>query len=486
MILLLATFISSIGLAAACSVSGVHITVGSVFEGLEYVKDQNQNSIIYVVGFMSTGPCDESSLKLKIWLKGFEDREVAVSKRRSYRAPEDSGVKYEREFYFFKIPLSAVAGSMCAFSYQIRHKELESPVFDFESQLFCSNYYKVLSFGQHDASKIGSRLIDAAKYQSFDLLVLTGNYVTGYHLDNGLLGDAYFARMEVLTTRMLTLAIPGRREAFDNYRMFNSRFLMPGCNEEVDCEVVHISDRKVDLLLINLDQVLAAGVSDLSRERRLMSKIRVAFKRIHERGTSTWTFAFTNADFYCSMASGHRNCLVDIYKLKMFEDLFDHLQVNLVVSSGRKLYEAVRDIHNFAIRTHGEPRNYVVSGIAGSTNYLAENKVDFMPDLSFSGQMHHQAVFTMDVFKSYYKMDLLDVPNFTSVDLRFIRMSFDWRKVLLYFLFFLGMLLIFALFEYNRPRNIGTSLAMERHGFERLGKKEQKPSEDNPVDVQLT
>ena len=381
---------------------------------------------------------------------------------RHYKAPENSGVNYERYFYFFKVPYADIISSPCDFKYQIRHNITESPVYDFQSKMFCSKYYRVLAFGQHDNSKIGNLLISSANWQSFDVLVLTGNYVTGYHLDDGRLGDEYFDRMQTLTTKMITLVIPGRRESFDNYRMFQSRFMMPGCKAEVDCDVAYFLDKKINIMLINLDKVLQKKESSMDTEKQLMTQIMDANKRFEEATQTGWKVVFSNADFYCSQHDKHSNCIADQYKLKMFEDLFDLINVNLMVSSGRKIYESIRDVFNYAIRPDGQPRNYVVSGLAGCTNYLTTNDLQLMPDLSFTGTVHHQAVFTMDIFNDYYKMDLLNVPTFTSLDLRFVRYSFDWDKLILYMFFFVGMIGLFALFHFNQPRGIGTNLATGR------------------------
>ncbi len=448
-----------------CSISGVYITLSSV-NAVEHRVNSSEKPTrgLYRIGFTSKGVCESDKLLLKIWLPDFIDKEVRLHKSRTYKAPEDSGVIYERFFYFFEISYETVMLSPCEFKYQIRHGTLESTVFEFQSKMFCSKYYRVIALGQHDNSKIGSRLIQSAKWHTFDLLFLTGNYVTGYHLDNGRLGDEYFEAMQTLTSRMITLVIPGRRESFDNYRMFQSRFMMPGCGDVIGCDVVYVADSKINLMLINFDKVLRHNRTDQLVENALLSEIMAADAKIGKYDESfRWKVVFSNSDFYCSQNDLQSNCLVDHYKLKPFEDLFDLLNIHLVVSSGRKIYESVRDVFNYALRPESQPRNYVVSGLAGCTNYLTTNDIEFKPDLSFTGHIQQQAVFTMDVLQGYYKMDLLKVPDFTSLDLRFVRYTFDWDKFILYLFFFVGMVILFGLFHFNRPRVMGTNLAMGRH-----------------------
>ena len=380
--------------------------------------------------------------------------------------PEDKGA-YEKHFYFFSVKISDVKVSPCGFNYQIRSGRLESKLYVFSSQLYCSDFIRIISIGQHDNSKIGMRLTDSAKHLSIDLLIFNGNYATNMHLSNGQLGEEYFASIEVLMSKSVTLIFPGRRENFDNYKMFQSRFMMPGCFDDPYCSVSRFYDKKVDILWINFEKILNENLSaeEWQKESKdLQEKIQTTFHQI-EKETSKdedaiMKFVFSNADFYCSMYDPTNSCLADLFILKPFEDLFAKFGVNLVVSSGRKMYQAIRNVYNLELLQSGRPRNYVVNGMGGCANFYSVNPIKFSPQLSFKSVTEVQGVLSVDVFDGYYKLDMLEVPNYTSFDLRFIRMDFDCEKLLFFIIFSIALVVLLLFLEKVNGKKLGTKFAV--------------------------
>ena len=430
-----------------CDINGVHLAPGKEFESLIDYDVQVDSAILYKVGFASQRKCDMKLMKLNLMVQNTVSLKVEPVTEREYIAPKDSGVDYHRYFYFFDIKMENVRASPCSFNYTISHDSTTSAQFNFSSQVFCKKAYRILTFGQSDDTIVGITTIDRLKYYPHDLLILTGNYVTGYHFDNGRLHERYFNAIEHLMASKVTLILPGRRESFDNFRMFQSRFMMPGCGEDINCDLYWFHDYDLQIFMMNIDRYLIYPELDM---RAYLQKFRnlMETQLIQRKYRDGWKMVFTNTHFYCSDPAVYDNCIGNLYLLKEFEDVFEYFEINLVVSSSKMVYESVRNVYNFEVRQNNAvPRNYVLSGVAGCHNYLTEDEFDKMPQLSFSTEPIVRSIVTIDIFNHYYKMDLMEIPNFISRDLRFMSLKFEFLKMIGFLIFFALMAAVVLLFE---------------------------------------
>ena len=446
----------------ACDINGVHLSPGEEFEKLINWPIVEDGRVLYVVGFSSFGKCDLNLLEINLMVKNTVSLKIPAVKEREYIAPKDSGVEYHRYFYFFKIKMEYVRASPCGFNYTVRHENKKSEQFNFTSQVFCGYSYKIVTFGQNDDTIAGIATIDNLKHYHHDLLILTGNYVSGYHFDNGRLQESYFNAIEHLMASTVVMILPGRRESFDNYRMFKSRFMMPGCKGEVDCDLFYFHDYGIQIFMMNIDRYLLYPESDM---RLYLQKFRelVESQEMERENRSGWKFVFTNVHFYCSDPRVYDNCISNLILLKEFEDLFELFHVNLVISSSLMLYESVRNVYNFEVRqTHNVPRNYIISGMAGCHNYLIDDDFLKMSQLSFHTESLNPSVVSIDIFENFYKVDLMEIPDFVSRDLRFMNLKFEFAKLIGFGIFCALMAAVFLLFEFTNASRLGEKYAKRR------------------------
>ncbi len=445
-----------------CQILGVHLSPGSLWTNPTLSIDDKDTDVPYIVGFASPGACDESQLHLHLMVANSISVHLKASKVREYTAPKDSGVDYHRYFYFFELPMKEVRASPCAFNYTIIHKDYVTIQFNFTSRVYCQDDYKVITFGQSDDGVAGILTLDSLRYYPYDMIILTGNYVTGYHLDDGRLGDRFFSTAEHILATTVSVVLPGRRESFDSYRMFQSRFLYPGCEDKIECDMFAFRDIGVSLFFLNIDKYLTHPELDLSA---YVDQVH-GFLGVRHPGVERediWKMVFTNTHFYCSDEALYDNCISNLFLIKEFEDLFEMKGIHLVVSSSKMNYESIRNVYNFAVRqTYNEPRNYLISGVAGCHNYLADNgHPKLMKGMSFSIESTIQAVVSIDFYPNFYKMDLLDVPRFVSQDLRYMNIRFDWWGMVFFVAAALTMVGIVVLFELTDATKIGKAWAVK-------------------------
>lgn len=447
-----------------CQILGVHLSPGKYWvNSTESMKDED-NENLYTVGFSSPAKCDESQLRLHLMVSNSVSLHLPATKVREYSAPAGSGVDYHRHFYFFQLTLKQVRASACSFNYTIIYKDYVTTQFNFTSSIYCRDDYKIVTFGQSDDGVAGIQTLDSLRYYPYDMVVLTGNYVSGYHLDDGRLADRYFSSAEHILATTVSVILPGRRESFDNYRMFLSRFLYPNCVDSVDCDLAYFRDTNIKMFFINIDKYLVYPELDMHGfVDQVAAVLEEPASREAEEG-EVWRFVFTNTNFYCSDQSLYNNCVGNLFLVKEWEDLFELYGINLVVSSAKMNYESVRNVYNFAVRqTYDVPRNYIMAGIAGCHNYLAENgQPTLMKDLSFAIENSIQAVVSIDFFPTFYKMDLLDIPRFVSRDMRYMNISNSILDVLWFVLVILLIFGVIMAFEFTHASAIGRHWASER------------------------
>jgi hypothetical protein len=395
----------------SCEFSAVHITLGDYF-------NSNKSDHVYTVGFSSKTKCNIEEIFLRIitaaQIEPFISTQVY---ERAYTAPNESGVKYERYFYFVYIAKQLISSSPCQFTYQLMSKENESKLFSFKSDFYCKQEYKLYTLGDHDNSKVGISALEAIFKANFDLLVMSGDFVTYYQTEDGKNGDAYFETLEPLLTKVPFVIIPGFKERFDDYKMFNARFKMPGCKlENLNCDVFFITDYNFSLVSVNLERMLYNA--DINKHRLLEEVGQILnFLEYNEEHDDKWLFVMTNLPFYCSSNSGTYPCNTSIFHVKPFDDLFELFQVNVVLTSSKRYYESVKNVFNYNIRSD-HSRQFLIAGTGGSKQCFLTTKTEKGP-VGYKLFNHKQGVLELNIYENIYKSDFLEVPSMISMDVAF-------------------------------------------------------------------
>lgn len=466
-----------------CQIYGVHLSPGTYFEKKRSKLIFEGFVDLYIVGFASLFPCDLEKVNLNLDVPHSVSKKVKVNTTREYTAPKDSGVNFHRYFYFFRILLEDIKESPCKFNYTITYENRTSTQFNFTSGSYCQDFHRIITFGQHDNSIIGTLTIEALKYLKFDMLILTGNYIVAYHVDNGQKQERYWNSMAPVIAQTITIFLPGRRESFDNYRMFNSRFMMPGCNDDIDCDLGYFDDNILQIYFMNFDKYIVYPESDKTAYKNKFINLMAA--QMERDNYETWNFVFTNVNFYCSNPEVYENCIAPFLLLNEFEDVFDLYDINMVSSSAGMVYEAIRDVSKFEVLIgRNYPRNYMISGMAGCHNFLAGEEYHPMSQMAYTTEFVKQSVVSFDIFKNHYKTDLIEIPSLVSLDLRFFVVAFEIYEFLLNILYFGSFIGIFVLHELIDSEYYGRKYA-KKVLLEKKQKENEKRGKENEIEEAL-
>lgn len=458
-----------------CSIQSVYITLGNRF------SDQLQNDL-FIVGMMSPKKCQIEDLHLSLTTKS---RKKVIKKPYLERNYNNDKISYNKFFYFFAITAEDIANSECQFNYKLVHLDQTSNLFKYRSNLLCKQEnLSILFLGQHDHSSIGllatENIIDA----KFDLLILTGNHANLYHTNSGAEGDDYFRSIEEIITKKPVLILPGKRESFDDFKMFNSRFLMPMSAPKIDWDYFRITIQNKDIYFVNLQKYISDTFGetnldlensrdngeifafqstqhlfsqkktnfepDLKKEidkkpekRNFLNSLKnELFQRSENSSTaSNWKIVITNAAFYCSTEDNGFSCINNLFLLKDFDDLFEKFKIHLILSSSRKYYESIKNVFNFKQRKE-RSRSYLNVGMSGCANFGSSDEIERNEVVGYAFN-DQQAVLLLDCFQNYYKADILRIPDLSSVYLGFAVKNISYNK---YFVVVFLVLMIFAIF----------------------------------------
>lgn len=421
-ILVFAVYLAlALSVNSSCEFSAVHITLGDHFTA-------SKSDHIYTVGWESRGPCDLKKVSMRLFLSSqLEPNIIKNPFERRYIAPKSSGVEYDRYFYFFFIHEKDLEKDFCRFSYQLFEDSNESETFLFDSQLYCKRQYKFYLLGENDDDRLGILALEGLYKSEYDLLLMPGNYVNFYQTQDGKLSDKYFQMIQPLMTRKPFIILPALKERFDDYKMFNSRFRMPGCDiNNLNCDVYYITDDNFSVVVINTERALYnRKISQMATLRETEKIFR--FLETNEAHKDKWLFVMMNIPLYCSNNGGNYPCNSSLFYMKAYDDLFEKYEVNLTLTAAKKYYDQVRNVFNYKIRPN-KSRSHLMAGTAGNKLFYLTNQVEKSP-MSSSVISHVQGLVEISVFDTYYKSEFLQVPTLVTLDVGYTEkyaIANDW------------------------------------------------------------
>jgi hypothetical protein len=416
-------FIASV--SSTCEFRGVHVTLGDYFT-------VSSNDHIYTLGWQSRSPCDLKKVSLRLFIHSqLEPIIIGKPYERRYTAPKTSKVDYDRYFYFIYIHKNDLKESICQFNYQLFQESNESEEFLFDSQLYCKKEYKFYILGENDEDRLGLLALESLYKSEYDLLLMPGQYVNFYQTQNGVLSDKYFQTLQPLLTKKPYLILPGQKERFDDYKMFNSRFRMPGCDiNDLNCDIYHIIDDNFSIVVINMERGLYNRKINRMDNVRETEKI-LRFLNTNEAHKDKWLFVMTNQPLYSSSNNGVYPSNVILFYQKPYDDLFEKFQVNMMMTSSKKYFDQVHNVFNYSIRSDSN-RSYLIAGSAGSKLFYLTSAVEKTP-LSASVISNTQGLVQISVFDTYFKSEFLQVPMMVTLDVNYTEkfaIANDWIYLL--------------------------------------------------------
>jgi len=412
----------------SCEFRAVHITLGDHFTA-------SQTDHIYTVGWESTSPCDLKKVSMRISISSQIEPNILQNPfERHYIAPKESDVNYDRYFYFFFVHQKDLGDDICRFNYQLYENSRQSEIFNFDSQLYCKKEYKMYTLAENDDDRLGILALEGLYKSDYDLLLMPGNYVNYYQTQDGLLSDNYFQMIQPLLTKKPFIILPALKERFDDYKMFNSRFRMPGCDiNDLNCDIYYITDDNFSIVVINAERALYnRKVKQISNIREIQKILH--FLEVNEAHMDKWLFVMMNVPLYCSHNAGNYPCNTSLFYMKPYDDLFERYLVNLVLTSAKKYYDQVRNVFNYKIRPD-KSRSYLASGTAGNKLFYLFGHVE-KSAMSANVFSQVQGVVELSVFDSYYKSEFLQVPSMITLDVDYTEkyaIANDWIFLLVAF-----------------------------------------------------
>ena len=146
---------------------------------------------------------------------------------------------------------------------------------------------------------------------------------------------------------------------------------------------------------------------------------------------SKWLLAVVNVPFYCSLTGGQYNCETSIYRIKPFDDLFEWSMVNLVISSAKNYYEAVRYVFNYQV-FNDKSRQFLIAGAAGSKEPLGNEKTKATP-LNYGIIKGQKGLVKLSIFETYFKTTFVEVLSQQDLDVHYTEkwaVNTDWIYLL--------------------------------------------------------
>lgn len=285
---------------------------------------------------------------------------------------------YDRTFVFFDIP---TLKNNQKFSYSIKQKNEKNTEKEFDTLKtfqFSTNLYivpelnqphlssllngsdlKVLTFGDHD--KTGEKVREKLLNESFDFMVLLGDYSYDIQDNYGLNGDEYFDWMEPIFTRAPIIVTPGNHENFENSEFFNNRFKMPGTVYPSENNLFIFQTHMTRMIGINLDYLMMnESFTDI-----YYNLINETFKDLSnfQNTDLKYSFFFTHRPFHCQNHSDECEALSK--QFINIETLLNELNINVNLWGHVHHYERLDYIYDEK-KVKENNRFSIISGSAGN------------------------------------------------------------------------------------------------------------------------
>lgn len=404
----------------SCEIKNVHITLGSYFSEISHQENEGNKSkkVIYTVGFTSKKACEPFEAILQVEV-GSSIIQFFAESSRTYSIPSSKAEGADSHFYFFSV--TDAIPNKSKFKYRIVSKTEVAGPFYFSSYFYSGNIDSIKVFSEHDHKRIGVKTIQRLEEEEYDLLILNGNFAHYYHSEEGETGNQYFQAMQRLMTKTPVIIMPGKRENFDRFNMFNNRFVMPGAKSAADNAVFRFALGKNVFIAINLEAVLQEEVYGSVVFQNLIEKFEEFLKEAAASNPSS-ILVITNVALYCSSGKVG-GCHSNLLYLKPFEDLMDKYKVNLVLTSGVKFYETVKPVYSLKPKRYSSFL-YINTGAGGATNFISNTPLRVE---SFSTKLIRNTPGYVTIYfnNNFIQTVFVMVKDKKILDLRFIALSSD-------------------------------------------------------------
>ena len=292
----------------------------------------DQHSII--IKLVSTTQCESPAVRL-LNIDTGDESYIRMHDHQAYVDPLASHV-YARHAYYFKAAI--VQGDRYEWSFN------------------SSNYVGPYEFRIRDLSKkIGPRFIQIGdmeyserssetfkaligmKWSEYDGLIHAGDYAYDIHNDNCMRGDRYFNALDKVLSVTPCMFILGNHENYDNGKLFNYRFRMPGYTAKWENNFYSQIRGNVFFLYVNYDYYLTFDRNSLPE---VISYLNSELEKSKSPDIK-WRVVVTHRPIFCGQF-GRSDCTVLYYYLKPFDQLYRKHKIDLLISGHEHFYERLK------------------------------------------------------------------------------------------------------------------------------------------------
>ena len=339
-------------------------------------------------------------------------------------------VKYNKLFCSVDIYIEDLPNKT-RFDYEIvhtgRNNEVLKGPFNFQSDIYDDDKkeHKIVTYGDTDAYLKGMKTIDRMKNESYDLLILLGDYAYDIFHDNGQKGDNFWEYMEPVLTKAPFVYTPGNHETIDDGKMLNTRYAMPGVlsNPGIENNFYHFIAGKVLYIQMGMDYTM---FTDLSRANYYTEKLYLLLQELEsQRGIDYYYIVFfSHRPFYCIQRS--QRCMVDLYYSLPIENVLNHFGVDIILNGHVHDFEQSYMYSNYLPVENSENKMMIISGAAGTDKdpldadryYNMSFNEEYIPEvngftqLKISKENVHVTFFKITDRYPIYEFDLRKIDNF--------------------------------------------------------------------------
>ena len=241
--------------------------------------------------------------------------------------------------------------------------------------------------------------------ESYDLLVLLGDYAYDIDDDFGVRGDEYFIWVEPILSKSPVILVPGNHENYSNVEMFNNRFKMPGTTSPAENNMFIVEVNTTRFIGMNLDYV---GMYP-SLEDFYIKLIQDTFSDLNgnENSDSKFTVFFAHKPFYCLQR--YEYCEQTVNKFAKIEKAIYEVNINVNLWGHVHRYERLDYLYKDEI-IQDKNKFSLVIGTGGNKESIPpeENKTmtDFVRFISDDKGYVVMQFFNNKLTASFYSVNL--------------------------------------------------------------------------------
>ena len=248
---------------------------------------------------------------------------------------------YTKNAYFYSFPIT----KNIQYSWRVQSGNSLGP-FTFGIRDFsATRKTNLLVIADSDISERGMPTLNAlmkSNLSNYDGLVHVGDFAYDIENENGARGDNYFNKITPLVTQVPYLVVAGNHEWYDNIRLFNYRFKMPGAKTQFANNVYLFKLNNILFAFVNYDLVLR---TDPDSYIPVMRYLDAEFAKYQSDGSVRWRVVVSHRPIYCGLFN-RTDCTVNLYALKPFEELYRKYKVDVRLESHEHIYERIKLLSN--------------------------------------------------------------------------------------------------------------------------------------------